>query len=91
MFRVRVQKSLNPFSCLTILQTTYISQIVGSNMPYIYEDGESLEDMPLIGSKQCVALIQYYTSAPAAVQWKEGQTVKGNAEIKKRNCDSDIC
>lgn len=59
-------------------------------MPYIYSDAASLAAPPTdhraknVGTGQCVALIEAYTSAPkpAAVFWTEGIQVRGNDAIK---------
>jgi hypothetical protein len=52
-------------------------------MPYIYSDAEKLASKPPVGTKQCVALIKEYTSAPQTVMWKEGKPVKGNLLLAK--------
>lgn len=52
-------------------------------MPYIYERAESLEKLPAVGTRQCVALIKNYTKAPPSSLWKAGGTVKGNLLLKK--------
>ena len=52
-------------------------------MPYTYEDVESLEKLPTVGTKQCVALIKRYAKAPPSSLWKEGSAVKGNLLLKK--------
>lgn len=46
-------------------------------MPYQYPEVASLEDTPLVGSHQCVALVQHYAGAPgpAATTWNEGERV----------------
>lgn len=52
-------------------------------MPYIYSAIETLDKTDLVGSHQCVALVQHFAHAPAASLWKEGKAVKGNLLIKK--------
>lgn len=52
-------------------------------MPFVYSDAEKLATKPLVGTKQCVALVKQYTSAPPTVMWKEGKSVKGNLLLAK--------
>lgn len=52
-------------------------------MPYVYSNAEDLAKKPPVGTKQCVALITQYTSAPITVMWKEGAIVKGNLHLAK--------
>ncbi len=52
-------------------------------MAYVYEDADKLENGELVGSKQCVALVQHYAKTPASSLWKEGKAVKGNILLKK--------
>lgn len=47
-------------------------------MAYIYEDVESLEQTEPVGSKQCVALVQYYAGVPHTSTWRKGDDVRGN-------------
>lgn len=51
-------------------------------MPYVYSKVEDLDQTPLVGSHHCVALVQHYAGAPAASQWREGESVMGNKSIK---------
>lgn len=51
-------------------------------MPYAYDDVENLEDKPVVGSKQCVALIKAYGKAPQTSLWRQGAAVRGNLQIK---------
>ncbi|TWB21905.1 hypothetical protein FBZ89_104153 [Nitrospirillum amazonense] len=56
-------------------------------MPYVYDDVLSLltqPPKPNVGTGQCVALIEAYTSVPkpASVFWKEGSAVRGNTSLK---------
>lgn len=45
-------------------------------MPYQYSEVASLESTPLVGSHQCVALVQRYAAAPApTTTWSEGERV----------------
>lgn len=41
-------------------------------MPYTYPDVASLDDTPLVGSHQCVELVQHYAGAPVTGSWREG-------------------
>jgi hypothetical protein len=52
-------------------------------MSYLYPEAESLVNLPPVGSKQCVALIQTYAKAPPSSLWKAGVVVKGNTLLKK--------
>ncbi|GKT23486.1 BPSL0067 family protein [Acidovorax sp. SUPP3334] len=52
-------------------------------MPYIYQNAEALEGTSKVGSKHCVALLQHYAQLPHTSSWKPGETVFGNANIKK--------
>lgn len=52
-------------------------------MAYVYDDVEKLEGTELVGSHQCVALVQHYAKAPQTRLWKEGKTIKGNQMLKK--------
>ncbi len=51
-------------------------------MPYVYSDAEKLVDKKPVGTKQCVALVKHYTSAPQTARWKQGEAVKGNTKLK---------
>lgn len=59
------------------------SQTGEEAMPYVYEEAETLEKLPTVGSKQCVALVKQYAKAPATSLWKEGSSVKGNLLLRK--------
>jgi hypothetical protein len=52
-------------------------------MSYIYSEVDDLDQSDLVGSHQCVALVQHYTNAHQTSTWKEGEPVKGNMRIKK--------
>lgn len=52
-------------------------------MPYLYAEAESLVKLPVVGTKQCVALIKQYAKAPPTAMWKEGKAVKGNSFLTK--------
>ncbi|MGV7210922.1 BPSL0067 family protein [Oxalobacteraceae bacterium A2-2] len=52
-------------------------------MSYIYSKVEELEDQPVVGSHQCVALVQRYAGAPVTTAWRQGGAVLGNAILKR--------
>lgn len=53
-------------------------------MGYSYINAEKLKSKPLVGTGNCVALIQIYAAAPQTSQWKEGVKVVDNLkDIKK--------
>lgn len=51
-------------------------------MSYICNHYEELIGGPLVGSQQCVALVQECAGAPNTLLWKEGKAVKGNVHLK---------
>ena len=52
-------------------------------MPYIYSEVDSLQEKPKVGSRQCVALLQYYAKLPSTSSWKEGKSVMEMGTIIK--------
>lgn len=52
-------------------------------MPYTYEKVDELEEHDLVGSHQCVALVQIFAGAPVTANWRQGDAVVGNAMLKK--------
>jgi hypothetical protein len=52
-------------------------------MTYIHTKVDDLEDTEMVGSLQCVALVQKYAGAPATLAWRKGEEVVGNTSIKK--------
>ena len=44
-------------------------------MSYVYPKVDDLEGTDKVGSKQCVALLQYYAKLPQTTTWKEGKSV----------------
>lgn len=48
---------------------------------YVYAKAADLVGTPALGTRQCVALVKYYTKAPAASLWKEGAEVRGNLNL----------
>ncbi|HEY1150642.1 MAG TPA: BPSL0067 family protein [Pseudoduganella sp.] len=41
-----------------------------------------LQDKPMVGNHQCVALVRSCTGAPPALAWREGDPVIGNPNLK---------
>jgi hypothetical protein len=52
-------------------------------MAYIYIQVDNLQGTKLIGTHECVALVQHYARAPTTTLWRQGLTVRGNPAIKK--------
>jgi hypothetical protein len=52
-------------------------------MSYVYSKVDDLEDTDKVGSKQCVALLQYYTNIPQTGFWKEGKLVLDDLFLAK--------
>nr|WP_286159349.1 BPSL0067 family protein [Janthinobacterium sp. HH01] len=52
-------------------------------MPYTYSKVDDLEGEERVGTHQCVALVQHYTSAGPTVGWTQGEAVLGNQLVKK--------
>ncbi|MYN07794.1 BPSL0067 family protein [Pseudoduganella aquatica] len=52
-------------------------------MPYTYSKVDELEGSALVGSHQCVALVQEYAGAPVTSVWRQGDAVLGNTLLKK--------
>jgi len=46
-------------------------------MPYVYPDVDGLDGHDLVGTHQCVALVQAYAKAPRTFDWKQGVAVRG--------------
>jgi hypothetical protein len=42
-------------------------------VPYIYTKADELEGTELVGTHQCVALIQHYAKAPVSSAWRQGE------------------
>ncbi|MEA1676073.1 BPSL0067 family protein [Nitrospirillum sp. BR 11163] len=54
-------------------------------MPYVYNDAMSLLTNPIkpnVGTGQCVALVQAFTSAGRTASWKQGAPVRGNTSLR---------
>ncbi|MYM25191.1 BPSL0067 family protein [Duganella sp. FT135W] len=41
-------------------------------MSYVYPKAAELKDQPVVGSHQCVELIQKYAGAPTTPHWRQG-------------------
>lgn len=52
-------------------------------MSYTYSKVGDLEDAPLVGSHQCVALVQHYAGAPVASAWRQGEHVVDSNLLKE--------
>ena len=52
-------------------------------MPYVYKKVDELENTDMVGSHQCVALVQTYTDAPTTLAWRQGEAVLGNSALAK--------
>ena len=51
-------------------------------MSYVYPKASELKDQPVVGSHQCVALIQEFARAPATAHWRQGDAVVGNKTLR---------
>lgn len=51
-------------------------------MSYIYPKAAELKGQPVVGSRQCVALVQEYAGAPTTSTWRQGDAVLGNRALK---------
>lgn len=51
-------------------------------MSYVYPQAADLKDQPVVGSHQCVALVQEYAGAPTTPHWRQGESVVGNTMLK---------
>ena len=52
-------------------------------MSYVYSKVDELAGEPLVGSKQCVALVQHYALAPKTSLWTQGVQAKGSTMLTK--------
>jgi hypothetical protein len=51
-------------------------------MSYVYPKAKDLDGEPVVGSHQCVALVQEYAGAPLTSAWRQGEAVLGNKTLK---------
>lgn len=54
-----------------------------NTMTYSYSKLDELENKPVVGSRQCIALVQIYAGAPVTSAWRQGGAVVGNLKIRK--------
>jgi hypothetical protein len=52
-------------------------------MPYVYSKVDDLERTELVGTHQCVALLQHYAKVSVSSAWREGEHVVESATLKK--------
>ena len=52
-------------------------------MSYVYAKVDDLDGSALVGSKQCVALVQHYAGSPRTSLWTQGVQVRGNMTLAK--------
>ncbi len=52
-------------------------------MPYRYDNVDELDKHELVGSHQCVALVQLFAKAPVTANWRQGDAVVGNRMLRK--------
>lgn len=50
-------------------------------MSYVYPRAITLKDQPVVGTHQCVALVQKYAGAPTTAHWRQGAAVSGNTTL----------
>ena len=51
-------------------------------MAYVHSKAAELKGKPLVGSRQCAALVQKYAGAPATCRGHQAQAVLGNRQLK---------
>ncbi|WP_229224646.1 BPSL0067 family protein [Duganella violaceipulchra] len=51
-------------------------------MSYVYPKAAELKDEPVVGSHQCVALVQEYAGAPTTPHWRQGEAAVGNTTLR---------
>lgn len=52
-------------------------------MSYVYPAVDGLDDHDLVGTHQCVALVQAFAHAPRTANWKQGVSVRGDLLLAK--------
>ena len=50
-------------------------------MPYVYPEAGRLEGHALVGTQECVALVQAFTRTPRTSEWRQGVAVRGNLRL----------
>lgn len=51
-------------------------------MSYVYPKAAALAGQPVVGTRQCVALVQEYAGAPTTHHWRQGEAVLGNKTLR---------
>lgn len=52
-------------------------------MPYVYPEVDTLDGHALVGTQQCVSLVQTFTRAPRTADWTQGAPVRGDLLLRK--------
>ena len=52
-------------------------------MPYVCPKVDALDGHDLVGTRQCVALVQAFAHAPLTREWKQGASVRGRLLLVK--------
>ncbi len=52
-------------------------------MPYVYSEVDGLDGHELVGTHQCVALVQAFARAPRTTNWKQGACARGQLLLAK--------
>ena len=52
-------------------------------MPYVYPEVDGLDGHELVGTHQCVALVQAFARAPRTLAWRQGVSVRGRLMLAK--------
>lgn len=74
LLRLNAQSTLNEY-----IESLCPSAHKGGQMLYLYEKVDELENNDMVGTHQCVALVQHYAGAPATSAWRQGDAVVGHA------------
>ncbi|UTY55908.1 BPSL0067 family protein [Massilia sp. erpn] len=51
-------------------------------MSYVYPKAADLAGQPVVGTRQCVALVQEYAGAPTTPHWRQGEAILGNQMLR---------
>jgi hypothetical protein len=51
-------------------------------MSYVSPKAAELDGQPVVGSRQCVALVQEYVHAPTTAFWRQGEAAFGNKTLR---------
>lgn len=52
-------------------------------MPYVHAEVDGLDGHDLVGTHQCVALVQAFARAPRTFDWRQGVRVRGRLTLAK--------